>query len=96
MARTPVPSGAAIGSRASGLSGAGCSGYSDRRAERSEAVERTAETVDDAAEQSIADCRGCDGAARDEPIAGADAGGLAERNRQQGAVAEADDFHRQR
>ena len=26
MARTPVPSGAAIGSRASGLSGGGCSG----------------------------------------------------------------------
>ena len=37
-----------------------------------------------------------DAAARDDAVAGPDAGGVAERHRQQVAVAEADDLDRQR
>ncbi len=67
-----------------------------RRTERSEAVQRISETVDHAAEKGIPHCRGCDGAARDEPISGTYAGGPAEGNGEEGAIPESDHFHRQR
>src|SRR5690606_3907303 len=61
-------------------------------AERPLAVDRPAETVDDAAEQRRAHGHGERVAARDDRIARADAGGVAKRHREQTAVAEADDF----
>jgi hypothetical protein len=60
-----------------------------------DAVERTPERVHDAPEKTVAH-RHRDGALpRDDPVARTDAGEFAERHRQQGAVAEADDLRRQ-
>ena len=96
IARTPVPIGATIGSRASGFSGARLQRVVGDRLERAEAVERAAEAVDDASEQAVADGHGRRAAAGDDHVARADAGGRPERHGQQEAVAEPDDLQRQR
>ena len=96
MARTPVPIGHVIGSRASGLSDGGLSGADSSDVQGLGPSIGSAEAIDDAAEQRVADRHRQRAAARHDAIAGPDAGGVAERHGQQAAVAEADDFNRQR
>ena len=68
----------------------------DARGERAEVVEGTAEPVHDATEQSVTDRHRRRASSRDNQVAGANAGGAAERHRLQQVVTEADHFQHQR
>ena len=96
IARTPVPMGATIGSRASGLSGGGWSGYSSGVLSGPRPSSGRPRPSTTRPEHGFAD--GNDGrrSARDDPVARTDARRAAQGYAQQTPFAESHDFHGER